>query len=94
MVETGIIDETLNVLKRGFQRNAPGFEGIGYREVFDFIDGHISKEKLVERIYTQTLKYIKRQITWFKKEKEINWIDAQNKTYMECASEIVALWKE
>lgn len=79
MVENGIVEETKRVLSIGYPRTSPAFKSIGYRYVFDLIDGKISKQELVEKIFTDTKKYIKRQLTWFKKyPSNINWIDKTN----------------
>lgn len=77
MVSGGLIEETRRVLREGHPRSCPAFSGIGYRAVFDFIDGKIDSETLIERIAVDTIKYAKRQATWFRTQTPPDkWYDA------------------
>ena len=49
-------------------------QGLGYKEVVEYLDGKISKEDMIEKIKQETRRYAKRQITWFKKNKQTIWI--------------------
>jgi len=51
-------------------------KGFGYKEVVDCLKGNIAKEEMIEKIKMETRRYAKRQITWFKKNKETYWLDA------------------
>jgi len=55
-------------------------QGLGYKEVKEFLDGNISKEEMIEKIKMETRRYAKRQITWFKRIENIIWLDGLNKT--------------
>ncbi len=57
-----------------FLNEYPAFSGIGYREIIDAFMGRISIEQAIELIKQRTLQYVKRQMTWFKKQKDIEWI--------------------
>lgn len=70
MVKTGMEEEAKNLLKF---RNLNALNSVGYREFFDFFDGKISREKAIELIKRNSRRYAKRQITWWGKDKEINW---------------------
>ena len=74
MIEMGLIEETENLLKMGYE-NARPMQGIGYREIKDYLKGKLRKKQAIELIKQNTRKYAKRQITWFKKETDINWIN-------------------
>jgi tRNA dimethylallyltransferase len=50
---------------------------VGYRELFKYFDDEISKEDAIEEIKKNTRRFAKRQITWFRKNKAINWFDYQ-----------------
>jgi len=70
MVEDGLLDE----VKRLYPyRHLNALQTVGYEELFDFIDGKTGFEKAVELIKTHTRQYAKRQMTWFKKDKEFKW---------------------
>ena len=70
MVENGLIEEVKNLLPYQ-QINA--LQTVGYKELFEYFNGNISLEKALENIKTNTRHYAKRQMTWFKKDPEINW---------------------
>ena len=50
-------------------------QGLGYKEVVDYIEGKYTKEEMIEKIKMESRRYAKRQLTWFRKNKEIIWID-------------------
>ena len=72
MIDTGLLEEARLLMP--FQ-DLNALQTVGYAELFDFFDGKISFEKAVEKIKTNTRQYAKRQMTWFKKDKEIKWLD-------------------
>ena len=60
------------------QRNLQPLQTVGYQEVFDAIDGKQSKDEAIEKIKQNTRQYAKRQMTWFKKDKEVRWVEARD----------------
>lgn len=74
MVENGLIEEAKNLLA---YRNSNALQTVGYQELFDYFDGITSREKAIELIKQHTRQYAKRQMTWFKKDPEIQWLDAR-----------------
>lgn len=81
MLEAGLIQETEDLLKL-YSKSAPAFSGIGYQQVVSYLEGNLAKNELAQKIKFATHAYARRQITWFKKDKDINWIkslsEAQN----------------
>lgn len=67
MIKNGLIDEVKSLVKSGVNRNLQCMQAIGYKEVFDYLDGIISIEELVDLIKLNTRHYAKRQLTYFKK---------------------------
>jgi tRNA dimethylallyltransferase len=59
-------------------RHLQPLQTVGYQEVFDCIDGKLTREQAIEKIKQNTRNYAKRQMTWFKKDKEIKWVDVRN----------------
>jgi len=53
-------------------------QGLGYKEVVSYLNNEISYEDMIEKIKLETRHYAKRQITWFKKNKETIWLDGEN----------------
>ena len=70
MMEKGLLNEVKNLLP---YKNLNALQTVGYSELFDHLDGEISLEKAIEEIKKNTRQYAKRQMTWFKKDKEIKW---------------------
>ena len=70
MIEAGLLDEVKRLAP--FQ-HLNALQTVGYAELFDYLEGKISMEKAVEQIKTHTRQYAKRQMTWFKKDSEIQW---------------------
>ena len=50
-------------------------KGFGYKEVVEYLKGNIQKEEMIEKLKMETRRYAKRQLTWFRKNKEIYWLD-------------------
>jgi tRNA dimethylallyltransferase len=74
MVFGGMITETLDVLKMGFQKNCPALSGIGYKHVIRFINNEIDEDKLINEFAKDTRHYAKRQRTWFGAQKDLTII--------------------
>ena len=70
MIAEGLVDE-VKALKEFQKFNA--LQTVGYSEIFEYLDGKVSIEEAIEEIKKNTRHYAKRQMTWFKKDKEINW---------------------
>ncbi|MFH1380134.1 MAG: tRNA dimethylallyltransferase, partial [bacterium] len=75
MLKDGMIEETKKLLKMGVKPDCPACLSLGYKHIIRFINGEIDKERLKQSIITDTWQYAKRQKTWFKKDKRINWIN-------------------
>ena len=75
MVSKGLLDELKNVIGRGYSRELTALNTVGYKEWFPYLDGDMEFEKCVELIKRDTRRYAKRQMTWFRAQKNIRWID-------------------
>lgn len=73
MLESGLVDEVKYCLKLGCTRENTSMQGIGYKEVIDFIEEKCDFETMTERIKQESRRYAKRQITWFKRN-NITWL--------------------
>lgn len=79
MLELGLVDEVKNLLeKEGFSKTA--LQGLGYKEVVEYLENNISYSDMVEKIKMETRRYAKRQMTWFNRNKDIIWLDASDKS--------------
>lgn len=72
MADDGLVDEVRSLVP---YRSLPALQTVGYREIFDHLDGSISLERAVELIQRNTRHYAKRQLTWWARDPEIRWIN-------------------
>ena len=75
MIKKGLIEETKKLLKK-YPINLPSMSGIGYLKISQYLAGEISLQEAVNRAVARTYQYSKRQMTWFKKDERIKWIDS------------------
>ena len=75
MLEDGLLEEVRALKNRGVPRSATSMQGIGYKELLDYLDGEIPYEEAVRLIKRNSRRYAKRQLTWFRREKHAVWID-------------------
>ena len=74
MIDQGLIDEVKTLLNK-YKRFPTAMQGLGYKEVVDYLNGKLDKQEMIEKIKMETRRYAKRQITWFKKYKNLIWIN-------------------
>ena len=77
MMEQGLIEEVENLLKK-YKDFPTAMQGLGYKEVVEYLKGITTKEEMIEKIKMETRRYAKRQLTWFRKYKNLIWIDGLN----------------
>jgi len=78
MVSRGFLEEVKKLKKKGFTPQLKALKSVGYQELFDHLKGKFDLETAIEKIKQNTRHYAKRQLTWFKKDKEIIWLDAED----------------
>ena len=79
MISEGFLDEVKELKEKGYSSKLKAFKTVGYQELFSYLEGKIDFPSAVERIKLNTRHYAKRQLTWFRKDKEIRWLDADLK---------------
>lgn len=75
MLANGLLEEAERIYKAGYDRKLPAMLSIGYRQLFSFFDGQLSLHEAVELIKQETRRFAKRQMTWFKRDSRIHWIE-------------------
>lgn len=78
MVEQGLIQEVQNLIQK-YDQYPTAMQALGYKEIKQYLEGNTSKEEAIETIKQETRRYAKRQLTWFRKNKETIWLDASKK---------------
>lgn len=81
MMKAGLYDEAFNIYNKGYSRELTSMQGIGYRELFDCFDGKCSLEEAVMNIKKNTRHYVKRQMTWFRRENNVIFINKSDFKY-------------
>lgn len=74
MIEQGLIEEVENLLKK-YQEFPTAMQGLGYKEVVEYLEGTLTKEEMIEKIKQESRRYAKRQLTWFRRNQDIIWLD-------------------
>jgi len=74
MMEQGLVQEVKSLLDHGYDEKLPAMSGIGYRQIVQFLKNEISGQEAVRLIKRDTRRYAKRQMTWFKRDKNIRWV--------------------
>lgn len=76
MIEQGLIEEVKGILDK-YSNFPTAMQGLGYKETKEYLDGKITKDEMIEKIKQETRRYAKRQLTWFRKNKEAVWIEGE-----------------
>lgn len=72
MMDNGLLEEVRSMLP---YRHLTALSTVGYKELFEFLDGNVTLNQAVENIKTNTRRYAKRQLTWFKRDQEVKWVE-------------------
>ncbi|MFL0246916.1 tRNA (adenosine(37)-N6)-dimethylallyltransferase MiaA [Candidatus Clostridium stratigraminis] len=75
MLEKGLVDEVIKLKEMGYTSDMQSMKGIGYKEILFYLEGRISFIEAVDMIKQGSRNYAKRQLTWFRKDNRVNWID-------------------
>lgn len=96
MVEQGLVEEVRWLKEHGYDRSLVSMQGLGYKELFPYLDGTCSLEEAVEIIKRDTRHFAKRQITWFKREPDVIWLNQQGFGYdkEKILKRMLELWEE
>ena len=74
-MEEGLVEEVKSLSKMDIPKTATSMQSLGYREIFGYLDGEYDLERAVYLIKRNTRHFAKRQLTWFRREKDVRWID-------------------
>jgi tRNA dimethylallyltransferase len=86
MINNGLIEEVEGLKARGYNADMQSMKGIGYKEILCYLDGKITLEEAIELIKKGSRNYAKRQLTWFRKDPRVKWI---NKDEFDSDNEVV-----
>lgn len=75
MLEHGLVDEVKALMADGYTRNMVSMQGLGYKEIIDYLNSESTLEEAIYILKRDTRHFAKRQLTWFKREKEVTWVN-------------------
>lgn len=81
MLENGLVEEVKSLRAMGCHSGQISMQGLGYKEILSFLEGEITLDEAVYRIKRDTRHFAKRQLTWFRREKDVIWIDKNQFLY-------------
>lgn len=83
MLQEGLVEEVARLKEMGFHRGMVSMQGLGYKEILAYLDGEYTLEEAVEILKRDTRHFAKRQITWFRREREVIWLNKEDYAYDE-----------
>ena len=78
MIAQGLIEEVQKIYSK-YNKFPTAMQGLGYKEVLEYLEGKCNKQEMIDKIKQETRRYAKRQLTWFRKNKQTIWLDGQEK---------------
>ena len=81
MMKKGLVDEVKNLYDMGYHKDMVSMQGLGYKELLSYLDGECSLEEAVYIIKRETRHFAKRQLTWFRRERDVIWLDKSTYQY-------------
>lgn len=81
MIEDGLVEEVKLLMDKGCNRNSTAMQGLGYKEIISYLMGEISLEEAIYIIKRDTRHFAKRQLTWFRRERDVIWIEKDKFAY-------------
>ena len=81
MLEEGLVLEVKALHEKGYTKDMVSMQGLGYKEILDYLNGEISLDRAIYLIKRDTRHFAKRQLTWFRREKEVEWVNKPDLDY-------------
>ncbi len=81
MVEMGLVEEVQRLKEMGYQKNMVSMQGLGYKEILAYLEGECTLEEAVFLIKRDTRHFAKRQLTWFRRERDVIWLEKKEFGY-------------
>lgn len=75
MLDAGLVEEVRGLLEMGYTKDLVSMQGLGYKEIIPYLEGRASLEEATEILKMETRRFAKRQMTWFRRESRIHWLD-------------------
>lgn len=83
MLEEGLVEEVKFLKDKGYTRDMVSMQGLGYKEILDYLNGECTLEEAIYILKRDTRHFAKRQLTWFRRERDVTWVDKPSYNYDE-----------
>jgi len=93
MIEAGLIDEVKGLRDRGWGTELNALKTVGYQEVYDFFAGELTFDEMVERIKINSRRYAKRQLTWFRRDVRVHWLELDSVDHEQAKKAVMQIAK-
>ena len=81
MLKEGLVDEVKSLQEKGYTREMVSMQGLGYKEILDYLNGITTLDEAIYILKRDTRHFAKRQITWFKRERDVIWVNKNDFQY-------------
>ncbi len=78
MIEKGLVEEVKGLRQMGCKKDMVSMQGLGYKEILEYLDGDTSLEEAIYKIKRDTRHFAKRQLTWFRRERQVIWLNKES----------------
>lgn len=92
MIEAGLLDEVKNLLEQGLAEGATAMQALGYKELVGYLRGEYDLAEAIRLLKRDTRRYAKRQLTWFRRDEEIIWLDLDKLTIEDATDKIATTY--
>lgn len=89
MLKEGLVEEVAGLMEKGYNRELISMQGIGYKEIISYLEGEVNLDEATTILKRNTRRYAKRQLTWFKRDKRVKWIDVDKFNTIEETSNFI-----
>lgn len=83
MIDAGLVREVTKLKNMGYYREMVSMQGLGYKEILDYLDGKCTLDSAIVQVKQETRHFAKRQLTWFRRERDVVWINKPDFSYNE-----------
>lgn len=92
-IKSGLVEEVQSLLEKGYSPDLPSMKGLGYKQIAGYLRGEYDFETAVKLLKRDTRRFAKRQLTWFRADKSILWLDVEGRSPSQVSEEIISLLK-
>ena len=83
MLDDGLVEEVMSLKDQGYTKEMVSMQGLGYKEILDYLNGNCTLEEAIYILKRDTRHFAKRQLTWFRRERDVIWVSKNEHNYDE-----------